>query len=394
MRKRVEALVTPAVLIWGRESAGLSVDQAAQKIQAKPERLEQWEAGTSQPSIVQLRKLANIYKRPIAVFYLPEPPKDYRPMHDFRRLPGQVDMLSYHLKLEIRRARDRREIAIELLEELEGTTPAFSATAELIEDPEKLAERIRTLLDVGSPAIRKLRTVYDKFNYWRSTLEKQEILVFQASNVDVSEMRGFSISETPLPAVVVNVKDTPLGRVFTMLHELVHIMLRDGGLCDTQENHPRPVGEQETEVFCNHVAGAVLVPLKELSLAKSVIDNQSRHEWSMQQLRELSQHFGASREVILRRLLIAGLTSHAYYQRMRSQFELEYREMQRGGMVPPFRKAISSAGTYFARLVLNNYYQENLTARDVSDLLNVRLKHMPKIEREVMGRTMEFGETA
>ncbi len=92
MAKRVEAMVQPELLVWARTSAGLSLDQAAKKVQVGPGRLESWESGkgrpTVRPTVKQLRKLGNAYKRPIAVFYLPEPPKDFQPMKDFRRLPG------------------------------------------------------------------------------------------------------------------------------------------------------------------------------------------------------------------------------------------------------------------------------------------------------------------
>ena len=54
-----------------------------------------------------------------------------------------------------------------------------------------------------------------------------------------------------------------------------------------------------------------------------------------------------------------------------------------GGPVPPFRKTISRVGHAFAKLVLSNYYQDYITASDVSDFLEVRLKHLPKIEAAV-----------
>jgi hypothetical protein len=48
--------------------------------------------------------------------------------------------------------------------------------------------------------------------------------------------------------------------------------------------------------------------------------------------------------------------------------------------------AISSAGPVFVQIVLTNYHQENITASDVADFLEVRLKHLDKIEAEVFGR--------
>jgi len=87
--KRIEATPTPSVLVWAREKAGLSVDSAAKKAGVKPEQLTGWETGTDRPSIPQLRKLATVYRRPLAAFYLPEAPTRFEVMHDFRRFSSK-----------------------------------------------------------------------------------------------------------------------------------------------------------------------------------------------------------------------------------------------------------------------------------------------------------------
>src|SRR5215813_1889230 len=238
----VRALVKPELLVWARESARLSVEQAAQKAQVRPpSRLAAWERGESQPTIGQLRKLGRVYKRPLAVFYLAQAPKTFQAMQDFRRLPeGMAGVQSPELAFEVRRARYRREIALDLYEELFGAARAFTATASLDEDPEGVGVRMRELLGVGRDEPTRWRSSHEALNRWRSVVEKLGVLVFQASDVEVGEVRGFSISQTPLPVVVVNLKDVPLARVFTMLHEATHLMLREGGLCDLDEEQASP----------------------------------------------------------------------------------------------------------------------------------------------------------
>jgi azurin len=56
--------------------------------------------------------------------------------------------------------------------------------------------------------------------------------------------------------------------------------------------------------------------------------------------------------------------------------------------------AISAAGRAFVRLVLDNYYRENITSSDVADFLNVKLKHLGEIEQKVMGHNVLFGAVA
>src|SRR5262245_62983883 len=106
MAPRVEARVRPALLVWARETAGLSIEDAARKLAVTPERLREWENPERRlrPTVTQLRKAANVYKRPLAVFFLPSPPTTPSPLHDFRRLdPDEVARLSPELLLEMRR---------------------------------------------------------------------------------------------------------------------------------------------------------------------------------------------------------------------------------------------------------------------------------------------------
>lgn len=395
MARSVDALVNPDLLVWARRNSSLTIEQAAKKVPVKPERLELWEKGELKPTIKQLRKLGHIYKRPIALFYLSETPKDFTPLHDFRRFPGEAEEIeSPQLRYEVRRARDRRNIAIELFEALEGEIPAFEEGCSINDDPETLSLKIRGFLKVGTDDQFGFVSDYDALNNWRAAIENRGVLIFQASGIELSEMRGFSISEKPLPAIVVNIKDHPHGRIFTMLHEFVHILLGDGGLCDLTETGNRSPNEQRVEIFSNHVAGAVLVPKNYLLVEDLVQDKGGDSVWPDDEIFTLSKKYSVSREVLLRRLLIVGRTSPEFYKAKRRQFQEEYRrlpEKRSSGFAPPYRKALSNAGPTFTRLVLNNYYQENITSSDLSDFLSVKLKHMGKIEREVMGVTAEFG---
>src|SRR5215203_2875977 len=90
MMPSVIATVKPELLLWARNSIGYDRAQAARRINVAEERLAAWEAGDARPTIPQLRKLATVYKRPLAAFYLDERPRSFDVMRDFRRFadPG------------------------------------------------------------------------------------------------------------------------------------------------------------------------------------------------------------------------------------------------------------------------------------------------------------------
>ncbi len=387
MATRIEAFCNPDVLAWARDMAGLDEVDAARKVGVKPEQLKAWEGGRRRPTVTQLRKLAEVYKRPLAIFFLERVPADDPVPLDFRRLdPRAAEPLSPALRLAIREASVRRDAALELFHELDEVAPQFRLSSVLCEDPEETGERLRNALLAGrTPPGGSPR---EAFNFWSASAEAAGVLVFQAEGVDVEEMRGFSISERPLPAVVLNIKDAPAARSFSLFHELTHVLLNRGGLCIFEEDGPQNEF-QRTEVFCNHVAGAALLPAA-LLLGWPEVPRRRVSHIPDADIVELSRRSGASREAVLRRLVILNRVTPAFYQRKRQEYaresERRSRPAREGGYAPPDVMAVATGGRLFTRLVLQAYDDERITSSDVAEYLGVRLKHLERIRARVRQR--------
>jgi Zn-dependent peptidase ImmA (M78 family) len=366
--------------VWAREDAGYTIEAAAKKITVKVGKLAACEAGEDRLTVNQLRSLSNVYKRPLAFFYLPTPPQTDISLQDFRRFTDEDDhRLQPALRLEIRKAKARREIALNMLDELDTEPEVFNAFASPDESVQVIGRRIRELLEVSFEKQLRLRTDYEALRFWRKSIEARGILVFQAS-VPKSEMRGFSIWYSPLPVIVVNAKDSPHGRVFTVVHELAHLLLRSGGLCD--------LGEDGIEVFCNAIAGETLVPSELLLRETLVRDNGDSHVWADSVLATIAGRYGVSREVILRRLLTLDRTTQEFYRQRRTEWmqafkEANDKESPSGGFAPPPVKALSMVGPTFASLVLDCYNQERISPIDAAQYLGVKVKHLSEIEKAV-----------
>lgn len=391
-RRSIRAVINPELLVWARDTAGLSAEAAARRLGIKPSRLAEWEAGRLAPTVTQLRKAANVYKRPLAVFFLPRPPARPEPPHDFRRFPGrQQARLSPALLLEMRRARRRRAVALELLADLERPVTMVPLRAAVDDDPDDVAARGREWLGVTLAQQASWIGPYDALNGWIAAFEARGFLVFQSSEVDLDEMRGFSLSERRLPVIVLNAKDYPRARVFTLMHEFAHVVLDAGGVCDPERVGRRARDEDErVEIFCNHVAGAILVPSDALMADPRVSDTPGRRDWSEATIAALAESFTVSREVILRRLLILGKTTEAFYDRKRQEYLTQYarlaeqaREREQEGYAPVFRIVLRDNGRHYTRLILDALERERVTAADVSDYLGVRLKHLDMIAAEL-----------
>jgi len=384
MPPSIPAYVNKALLIWGREDAGLSIEQAAKKVRVKVERLKAWEDGERKPSVAQLKALGRVYRRPIAVFFLANPLAAFRPMHDYRRLAGREEGFeSPELHYQVRRAHERRALALELVEVLGESVLPMALRIQLTDDHEAAGRAVRDFLGVTVQQQRAWHDAREAFNEWRAALERNGVLVFQTVNVPVSEARGFSISEQPFPVVAVNRKDALYGRIFTLVHELTHLAVERGGLCDLREGGARSADDERVEVFCNAVAAAALMP------AQAVLDHTlvrtstgQRQAWSDEELDTLSRDFRVSSEAALRRLLTLGRTTKAFYEHKRREYlQAPPPDKTRVGRIARYADALSTGGRLFAGLVLRGYYEERITSSDVADALNLGLKHLGHLEQ-------------
>jgi Zn-dependent peptidase ImmA (M78 family) len=341
----------------------------------------------------QLRRMATAYKRLLSDFYLAQPPQEAPTPHDFRRMPGEVALrYSRALRYQLRLARQRRELALDLAAQLETEFPAIEAHLNHNDDPEATGAEIRRLLDVTIGEQRTWRDPRLAYNEWRKHIEQAGVLVFQATGIAPAEALGFSTPDRPLPVIAVNRRLRPNGRTFSLLHEFVHILLEQSSICDIEERVLRPPEEQQTEVFCNAVAAAALVP-RDALLAEQLVANQPARtrEWSEDELGALGRTFGVSNEVILRRLLTLGRTTSAFYAARRTFW---------GSLLDPptppdpeaeFRRnmpqeVVSDLGRPFTGLIVDSYLNSYTSLSDVSRYLGLRAEQVTKVRELLAAR--------
>ena len=205
--------------------------------------------------------------------------------------------------------------------------------------------------------------------------------------VDVEEMRGFAIAERPLPAVVINGKDH--GKVFTLLHELAHVIVGQSVIENTVEAEDElPAPDRALEQFCNRVAAATLMPADALLQESIVASKDRRSEWPDEDIIALTRRYGVSREALLVRLVSLDRISFAFYQAKSAQYarlRSETPETETSGFAPYRYQVLAHIGKGFARLVLQGYHANRLTLSTVSGYLNVQAKHVPSIENAAFG---------
>lgn len=387
MAKSVKALINPTMLAWAREQAGFSPDEAARRLHIDEERLHALEHGDEAPTFSKLLDIADLYKRPVSLFYLKTPPKGWQPIQDFRRLPGVESGFSPQLTYAIRLARERREIALAVRDELGEEARPFELAATLKSDIEDLAQQIREYL--GVTEAKQQRFGRKAFDSWRLAIEARDVLVFVVPRLKIREMRGTALAEQTMPVILVNGKDRGNGRVFTLLHEFCHLALRQSGVSNMggdRKDAPHP----DVEKFCNAVAAAALMPRDWLLSEKLVVQKGSQKSWRDDELEALALRFGVSQEAVLRRLLTLGRTSQAFYDGKRVEFQKIYtqldeqKEQAEGG--PKYHIVVlSQLGRTFTQLIFQGYHDRYFTLRDVAGLLNMKVTTVPVMEKAAFG---------
>ncbi|MGY6657637.1 ImmA/IrrE family metallo-endopeptidase [Amycolatopsis sp. TRM77291] len=392
MPRTPTALVSPALLVWARRSIGLSVDVAAAKAGVSEKKLESWESGDSEPTIAQLRILAKQYKRPLAVFFLDSPPQGWDVMRDFRRVPDpEAGQWSPELHGEYRRALDQRDAALDIADRTREELPTSWRLPEPISlDDEALAAaaRRRLLETAPIPLPGPTADEYAQLGFWVTALEEAGVLVMTSAGVERREMRGFSLYFDVLPVIMMNGKDFPRGRLFSLLHEYAHLLLHSSGLCDQVVAQRAVSVDRKLEARCNALAAAILMPRELLLRVPQVAGVRPGHEgWTDATLRAVARPFGVSSEAALRRLLTLGMTTDGFYSARREYFvrkyedELEQRDARNkaSGSGDYYRTHARDLGKGFVRLVVAAYRQSAIDTYTAASYLDVKVRGIDKL---------------
>lgn len=262
--------IRPEVLTWARETAGLSLEDAARTIGLKDARGETgWERlakleVTGNPPRPLLLKMAKAYRRPLLVFYLNHPPRTGDRGQDFRTLPGE-DRYNPELDALIRDIRSRQGLVRSILEDEEADPVAFVGSAKMDIPVGVLARRIAENINFSLKAFRSEKTADAAFGYLRGQIEAAGVFVLLLGNVGsyhtnipLEIFRGFAVADPLAPMIVINDQDARTAWSFTALHEVVHLWLGNTGVSGADVS-------AQIEQYCNDVAGEILLPAAEIA---------------------------------------------------------------------------------------------------------------------------------
>jgi Zn-dependent peptidase ImmA (M78 family) len=378
--------INPQLLSWARQESGFELFRVAKRLNVKLERLEAWEAGERQPTLRQVEQLAHFFHRPLSIFFLPRPPELTPLAAEYRRLPDVVPgHESPELRLALRQMLARRENALNLMGELGEPVPEFALNARLNESPIEVGARLRAAARLPVDEQRDWPHEWRAWAAWRTAVENLGVLVFQFGKVALTELRGVALLRTPLPVVGINSKEIPEARCFTVLHEVVHLMLAAGHeeLPANQEDRSG-VDWDNVERFAEIAASHALVPEQALRAEIAALGLESS-AWDIDSVRRLARRFRITSLAMATRLRESGFMNWARYRAWREEWDAYVATLPKrgGGFATPVAKAIGRNGRPFAQLVLEALSANRITSVTAARYLDLKFEHFDKLRAVV-----------
>lgn len=383
---RVEAPANCSVLEWARETLGFDLHRAARAAGVKVEKVQEWEEGISKPTLRQLEKLADLYRQPLIAFFQEDHPEEIELPTDYRIIhPDEDKALSPETIIAIGEARWRQSVAESLRREMEMKISFRPLKSKSQIDPEDLAEKVRTRLDVTiDKQILWAKDYNNTFKRWREILENVGILVFRF-DFPRKNTRAYALTAKLAPVITVSSRDYRNAIIFSLFHELAHLLLSQSSTCNDLEFRSKSSSlNDKVEIYCNRFAGAFLVPADPL-LRHRLIGNQSLRSLEDNNIRELAHYFGVSREVILRRLVILERLDISFYRRWKDEQKEYWKEREPpkkgGGGKDTYKyKIINSQGAAYIDTVLSAYSDNLISLSEASEYLAVKAKYVHELQ--------------
>ena len=378
--------VQPSVIRWARESMGMSIEDVAHKLKKSSEEVVAWESeGGVSPTYSQLENLAyKVFKRPLAVFFLPSPPDEIPPVREFRTLPD-TDLQTLHADtyLQVRKA---HAYQLTLKEIFNGSNQSGrqiwkQAPLSMQLSVEAQALTVRKALGISLEDQLAWKSDELALKRWREAVEAQGIFVFKAP-FKQKDISGFCLLDTDLPLIYLNNSTTKTRQIFSLLHELAHLLINVSGISKFETSYVNrlPMAERKIEQFCNKVAAEILIPsadfIQQIAGFPGDAELVQDHLYA-----NLANRYGASREAVLRRLLDMGRVSQAFYEQ-KAKFWASQKKAAGGG------DWYASQNTYlserFAREVIGRHYRNQISVEQASEFLGIKAKNFSGLEQRIL----------
>jgi len=391
------AKINPDILLWARETAGFSAEEVALEIGFKDtkklsaeEKYLQFESGKISPSWNQLERFSRFFKKPTTTFFLSRHPKPSNDTADFRTVADREPKMTLWLNALMQQMQARQQELQELL--LDDNSPKIDFVGSISFDHsiQDAAAKVSEFLEFDSEVRAGCKSYAELFRYLRNQSEQAGVFVYLAGDlgswhtkISAEIFRGFCLSDSIAPIVVLNNNDAKAAQNFTLIHELCHI-----GLGESVVSNSNPFSTEaatkDSEKFCNAVAAEFLLPEGDVREFYDEI-NQPSHG---QTVDRIASKFNVSKAFTARRLHELNLISEDDWWELYNLYKLNWQQAreelaEKDGGPSYYVTTRSKLGDKTIKTVLNALAGGDLTYTRAARILGVKATSFTKLKEAV-----------
>lgn len=373
------ALINPDIISWAIKRSGLNMSDISKKLSIKEEKLAEIEQGKASIAFGKAKQFANITDIPFGFLFLNEVPKeDKLALPDLRTIDSEeLSEPSQTLKGIIRLNQERVEWYRAYLSELGVEENAYVGSLSKVNINE-MVSFLNEKLNVN-----KTKDAQDYYRKLVKSIEALGIMVIQDSNLghytkplNIEEFRGFAIADDVAPLIFINTADSLNAQLFTLIHELAHILKGESGVSDNSVSSVDP-----TEQFCNAVAGEFLVPKEEFAKQWNSLDENSLDI----AFETLAKSFHVSRHVIARRAFTLSYINKKQYENYIHKIREEYLASRKKSDSGPSYYVVknSKLSSQLSQAVISQSFSGKMLYRDAGYILGMNPSKLEVFAKKV-----------
>lgn len=299
--------VNGEIIRWAREYYNMQPDEAAMAIGVDLQRYSNWETGQEFPTYAKLKKISEVFRKPSAIFFFPEPPSLPPIKGDLRTLPTDViNRFSKNIIVQFEHAEVYQMSVKELYPERKSI---LTQRDTFPSDMTALCNYIRHLLSFPLSAQKARKNTKIVFEIYRERFYDLGIYVFKDSFRDNS-VSGLCINDATHPVILINNSMSFARQIFTLFHELYHLISGTSGAEIIRDDFYVALepAQEQSERDCDIFANTFLIPHDDFvaELAKQPLTEEY--------IEHLAKLYSVSREAIMYTLLKMGKITSADYE--------------------------------------------------------------------------------
>lgn len=312
-------------------------------------------------SFEDLTTIAKFFKKPWSYLLIDEKENMPKFGHDNRTIENKKHPVSAEMVQELQAAELMLDTVIDIYPENSYKLPNVSVSTSDMSD--KTAVAVREFFGITLKRQLDCKDQYEALRLWSEAIQSSGIYVSQRRLVD-QNIRAFSISRKKHAVIVISTRDSAYARIFSLLHEYCHVIMRNTGICDLDEEH------NALESLCNTFAAQVLLPdelikkeLKGFSFT-GILDEDEKT------IQDLSHHFRVSQAALLIRLKSVGLLQDSYFHKLETK-RRSRRGVNTGKGGDYYATAINKVGKQYAKDIFGALSDGVINRSDASAVLGV-----------------------